>query len=60
MFFRHVDLDLLGGCSSLVGGVLADQLFLNLCYGLAVTAYFFNGVGGLIDSRFSELERSCE
>ena len=60
MFFRHVDLDLLGGCSRLVGGVLADRLFPNLRYGLAVIAYFFNGVVGLIDSRFSELERSCK
>ena len=58
MFFRHVDLDLLGGCSRLVGGVLADQLFPNLRYGLAVTAYFLNGVVGLTDSRFSEVERS--
>ena len=58
MSFRHVDLDLLGGCSRLVGGVLADQLFPNLRYGLAVTAYFLNGVVGLTDSRFSEVERS--
>ena len=41
--FRHVDLDLLG-----VGGVLANQLFLNLRCGLAV---------GLTDSSFSEEER---
>ena len=58
MSFRHVDLDLLGGCSRLVGGVLADQLFPNLRYGLAVIAYFFNGIVGLTDSRFSEVERS--
>ena len=58
MFFRHVDLDLLGGCSRLVGGVLAARLFPNLRYGLAVTVYFFNSVVGLTDSRFSEVERS--
>ena len=52
MFFRHVDLDLLGGCSRLVGGVLANQLFPNLRYGLAVTVYFFNSVVGLTDSGF--------
>ena len=60
MFFRHVDLDLLGGCSRLVGGVLADRLsrvladrlLPNLRYGLAVTVYFFNSVVGLTDSGF--------